>query len=634
MNSLKKLPRFIHQCMTIGEIPTSYKVSLTYEEQLMWFCRFLEEQVLPVVNNNSEVVQELKTFVENYFDNLDVQEEINNKLEDMLESGELQEIITEYLQMSGLLCYNTKSDMKGATNLIDGSFAKTYGETTYNDGRGEFYKIREIQNTDVVDDINIIALTNFVDLIAERIPNIKEYPIYSTDYIDKNAEDNTAGFQVMLNLASVTFQKIIIKEGTYKIKSHLVVKARNMIEGIGKVVLDFSEFTDNTNYCIEIQGAHDYSKGRNTKVFENITFKGYNSSFGNTAGDEYINKNLFFITGYEFILDNIKAYGFNNVFTYGSNSYIISVINSHIGHNNRAIYFDITAGGYSNSGERLSFKNTTLCNNNEVIYNNLGMFSFEDCSIDYNGIISSKFTSLNGGVSSGRSIFSNCHIEDALTNTQAEDRFIIDAGRVYFIGCEIWVDGFPFIKATNSGSNVVIDSCEIRSTNNSIKYLVDSSSNNVIITNYTTISKIAEISLSKFTNAINPNMKELATTTDHGSVSFESDYLQLNSEAYANGEITSDYIAIPKGRTSAYIKYNQIGTTAGSISKNIAYFYDTAGNSLGNIPYNFPTTTDLQLKSSRFDIPANATKMKIKLFCPALGTSNYVRYSDVYIGFN
>lgn len=41
---------------------------------------------------------ELKDFVDNYFDNLDVQEEINNKLDEMAESGELGEIVGEYLQ--------------------------------------------------------------------------------------------------------------------------------------------------------------------------------------------------------------------------------------------------------------------------------------------------------------------------------------------------------------------------------------------------------------------------------------------------------------------------------------------------------------------------------------------------------
>ena len=264
----------------------------------------------------------------------------------------------------------------------------------------------------------------------------KKIYLDSVDFLDENAEDNSAAFQEMLAIADTTFQKILIKEGTYKFKSKIIMKAKHMIEGIGKVIFDFSEFTDNSNYCININGGHDYSKGRNTKVFENITFKGYNSTFGNTAGNQYIDKDLFFMTSYEFILDNIKAYGFRNVFTYGSSSYIISVINSHFGHNNRVIYFDMNAGGYTNSGERLSFENCTLCNNNEVIYNKLGMFSFINCSIDYNGQISSTYTTMNDGYSSGRSIFESCHFEDSLSSENAVNRFIANNAQLFFIGCE------------------------------------------------------------------------------------------------------------------------------------------------------------------------------------------------------
>ena len=51
------------------------------------------------VTEDMEILQqafvELKSYVDNYFENLDVQEEINNKLEAMAESGELAEIINE-----------------------------------------------------------------------------------------------------------------------------------------------------------------------------------------------------------------------------------------------------------------------------------------------------------------------------------------------------------------------------------------------------------------------------------------------------------------------------------------------------------------------------------------------------------
>ncbi len=165
-------------CLTIGMLPTSYKLSLTYEEQILAIGRYLEENVYPAINNNAEALlelqnlyQELKDYVDSYFEDLDIEEEINKKLDEMAESGELTEIIAQYLQLAGLLCYNTVNDMKNADNLIDGSFAKTFGETTYNDGKGNFYKIRTITSDDVIDEINIIKILNDNSLIAELIPN-------------------------------------------------------------------------------------------------------------------------------------------------------------------------------------------------------------------------------------------------------------------------------------------------------------------------------------------------------------------------------------------------------------------------------------------------------------------------------
>ena len=38
VETIKPFTRFL---MTIGELPSSYLVSMTYEEQLLWFCNFL-----------------------------------------------------------------------------------------------------------------------------------------------------------------------------------------------------------------------------------------------------------------------------------------------------------------------------------------------------------------------------------------------------------------------------------------------------------------------------------------------------------------------------------------------------------------------------------------------------------------
>ena len=139
------------------------------------FCKLGEEinKLIISMNQAGEQVEELTEYVSTFFDNLDVQEEVDNKIDRMVEDGTLQEIITQYLNVSGILAFNTVSAMKNATNLEDGSFVKTYGKLIYNDGLGEFYKIRTILNTDTIDEVNIISLNNFPTLIAELMPDAK-----------------------------------------------------------------------------------------------------------------------------------------------------------------------------------------------------------------------------------------------------------------------------------------------------------------------------------------------------------------------------------------------------------------------------------------------------------------------------
>lgn len=139
------------------------------------FCK-LGKEINKIINNTNTLgtqVENLSDYVSNYFDNLDVQEEINNKLNEMAQSGQLNEIIAQYLELSGLLCYNNLTELKNATNINNGSFTKTFGKNSYNDGLGEFYKIRQLINTDIVDNENLIPLTNYPTLIAEKISDKK-----------------------------------------------------------------------------------------------------------------------------------------------------------------------------------------------------------------------------------------------------------------------------------------------------------------------------------------------------------------------------------------------------------------------------------------------------------------------------
>lgn len=159
---------------------------------------------------------ELQNYVNNYFENLDVQEEINNKLDEMAESGQLTDIIAQYLQLAGLLCFNTVNDMKNATNLINGSFVKTFGFHNIGDKGQNIYKIRNITNTDIVDNITIISINTTSDLVAELIESPVMYVEQYGAYGD-GIHDDTNSIQYAIN--KHLFGSVHFSEGTYLISS-------------------------------------------------------------------------------------------------------------------------------------------------------------------------------------------------------------------------------------------------------------------------------------------------------------------------------------------------------------------------------------------------------------------------------
>lgn len=111
-------------CFTIGMVPTSYKLSLTYEEQILSIGKYLEETVIPAINNNAEAVFELqnlyielKNYVDNYFKGLDVQDEIDKKLDEMVENGTLDNIIN--YKLFNKLEKNTTIQITNMNNKIN-----------------------------------------------------------------------------------------------------------------------------------------------------------------------------------------------------------------------------------------------------------------------------------------------------------------------------------------------------------------------------------------------------------------------------------------------------------------------------------------------------------------------------------
>ena len=104
-NEINYVSPFKKFVITVGNLPTAYMESMSYYEAITFLVNYLSNNVIPALNNNGLVVEELqakftelKNYVDNYFENLDVQEEINNKLDEMVEDGTLEALIGAYIQ--------------------------------------------------------------------------------------------------------------------------------------------------------------------------------------------------------------------------------------------------------------------------------------------------------------------------------------------------------------------------------------------------------------------------------------------------------------------------------------------------------------------------------------------------------
>ena len=212
------------------------------------------------INELANAFNSLKTYVDNYFENLDVQEEINNKLDDMAEAGTLQEIIGEYLNANAIWGFNNISAMKSSSNLINGSYATTLGYHSINDGGGATYKIRNINNEDVVDEALIIALEDenlIAELITNNISNVKQFGAYGDGtHDDTNVIKKAINYCYSLENAKLYNNiKLYIPKGKYLITDTLTLTSSTLSsseysniqiegDGEGSSVLIFDMSTD------------------------------------------------------------------------------------------------------------------------------------------------------------------------------------------------------------------------------------------------------------------------------------------------------------------------------------------------------------------------------------------------------
>ena len=395
-------------------------VEATYEARDNYdlLCKVYKQ--LMTVEYDQGIAQENINTLYEFLNTLELQDEVNNKLDEMAESGQLQEIMASYLNSKAVFGFDNVSDLKTATNLIDGSYAKTLGYTTKNDCGAGLYKIRTITNDDVVDNASIIPL-NDTTLIAELITNKEITPEQFGCYGDATHNDTTA-LQNCFDFASTHKCKIVLSN-KYLTDDDLEISRGVTIEG---KTMNASIIGDTSN-SIKLKGGSAtsaYANGSDATIFSRIYFDKITVILGDTTDDwgsaTTFNKCIFF--------GNNQT---SNGIIVKNHSWIFSIIDCKIANYTNGIYFAFTNIDDSyvvDSGAAIKIDNTDIYNCNKCVY-------------------------LKGAANDGYDIqITNCDFEHSHYSIYVED------GRGNNIQCKnLHIEGNTYGSIYTQTSNIYID---------------------------------------------------------------------------------------------------------------------------------------------------------------------------------
>lgn len=345
------------------------------------FCKLGKEmnKIINSVNTSGTQVEtlttafnELQNYVTNYFNNLDVQEEINNKLDEMVQDGTLEQILNKFFTETTGLTFSTFQDLKENVQLAVGNKCKTLGFYGVNDGGEGLYYITDTENN-TIPQIKIND-TLYANLIFNKYINVKSMGAYGD-----NIHDDTSLLQSIINLGfSMYFPK-----GNY-----LVSKNETL------------NFENNDEPCLAIQTKNDMTiTGENATLISNVHGQGIL---------EIINSNNITVNGLKFkglgvfpSLDGTSGRGEKGTETegyytsgfwgsYKNNSYDTSNFTTHASINNGQAWGKFNGGFIGNIANGILIHN----NSNYVIVKNCEMHGFNYAGIQI-GFLGDSQTTLD-----------------------------------------------------------------------------------------------------------------------------------------------------------------------------------------------------------------------------------------------
>lgn len=132
---------------TIGMIPTSYKISMTYEEQLLYFCNKLDKELIPALNNLIEEFSNYDANFQELFNRTDILQteydemiiDLNNTKQEIYNEVDNKNnalynrvigLMNDYTASFNLALRNLKTELEAEIEAIELGNVKAYNPTT------------------------------------------------------------------------------------------------------------------------------------------------------------------------------------------------------------------------------------------------------------------------------------------------------------------------------------------------------------------------------------------------------------------------------------------------------------------------------------------------------------------------
>lgn len=265
-----------------SNIPAVYDNTMSYYEELVALIKYLQDTVVPAINSNAETItilsnaiEQLKQYVDSYFDNLDVQAEINNKLDQMAADGSFDELLDKYFNdQSGyidvifpkLSLTNIDSTQGSSVILTDGTNSAIIDTFQYAD---DYVNIKNALTNAGITKLNVVFIShyhidhynNLEQLLTDfgQVGVTKVYLPRLTENSNLTTDVATYRNSVISTLNSLGYTYTILDNKDYTIgENGFIIRAMNA-SAVDYAYYDALGVTDYNEYSV---GFECLSKGK------------------------------------------------------------------------------------------------------------------------------------------------------------------------------------------------------------------------------------------------------------------------------------------------------------------------------------------------------------------------------------